>query len=167
MERHSLASILSALADAQVRFLVCGGLAVVAHGYVRFTGDLDVAFDVEPANLGRAVAVLGSLGYRPRAPVDLVALLDAVQRKSWIEEKNLIALSLWSPKHLATEIDVIIAPVIDVVAALTRALTLEFAPGVTARVVALEDLIAMKRKAGRVDDLRDIEQLLALHGDRS
>ena len=44
-----------------VRYLVAGGLAVVAHGYLRFTADVDLIVDLEPANVTRAVAALESL----------------------------------------------------------------------------------------------------------
>jgi hypothetical protein len=37
MEKHSLELIVSSLNRHEVKFLIAGGLAVVAHGYVRFT----------------------------------------------------------------------------------------------------------------------------------
>jgi len=50
-----------------VRYLVVGGLAVVAHGHARFTGDLDLVLDLDPANALRAVETLAALDYRPKA----------------------------------------------------------------------------------------------------
>lgn len=47
MERRSVEAIVRALNDAGVRYLIAGGVAVVAHGYVRFTADLDVILDLE------------------------------------------------------------------------------------------------------------------------
>lgn len=69
MERHSVEAIVGALNAASVRYLVVGGLAVVAHGYVRFTADVDLVADLEPANVTRTVTALERLGYRPRASV--------------------------------------------------------------------------------------------------
>jgi hypothetical protein len=37
MKIEDVRTILRALNDANVRYLIVGGLAVVAHGYVRFT----------------------------------------------------------------------------------------------------------------------------------
>ena len=120
MRQSSLAAIFAEFKRAHARYAICGGLAVVAHGYLRLTGDLDLTVDPEPRNLAGVVAVLDSLAYRPRAHVALRDLLDADLRRSWIDEKNLIAVSLWSPHHQATEIDLLPAPGIDIVAALER-----------------------------------------------
>ena len=43
MERRSIEVIIRALNEAHVRYLIAGGLAVVAHGYVRFTADAGMA----------------------------------------------------------------------------------------------------------------------------
>jgi hypothetical protein len=40
MEKYSIEMITRALNDHQVKYLIAGGLAVVAHGYVRFTIEL-------------------------------------------------------------------------------------------------------------------------------
>jgi hypothetical protein len=48
MERRSVETIMEALNHAGVRYLVVGGLAVVAHGVVRFTADIDLVLDPEP-----------------------------------------------------------------------------------------------------------------------
>ena len=68
MQKQSVETILGALNRARVRYLVVGGLAVVAHGYVRFTADLDLVLDPERESLRRAIYALTALGYRPRAP---------------------------------------------------------------------------------------------------
>src|SRR5437867_219390 len=73
MELASVESILGGLATAGARFLVVGGLAVVAHGYVRFTADVDLVLDLSPDNVRVAVAALAALDYRPRVPVPLAA----------------------------------------------------------------------------------------------
>ena len=62
--------ILSALNDANVRYLIVGGLAVVAHGYVRFTQDIDLVIQLERENVLRAMNALTAIGYRPLILVD-------------------------------------------------------------------------------------------------
>lgn len=42
MTAKVLVEVLRTLNEHEVRYLVVGGLAVVAHGYVRFTKDLDL-----------------------------------------------------------------------------------------------------------------------------
>jgi hypothetical protein len=83
MKRDSVMAIVSALNDNQVRYLVVGGLAVVAHGYVRFTADVDLLLSVEPDNLRRAVDALSGLGYRARAPVDFNDFVNPAKRHEW------------------------------------------------------------------------------------
>lgn len=68
MTTEGVSAIFRALAAAGVRFLVVCGLAVVAHGFVRFTADVDLVLDLSPDNARRAIEALQSLGYRPRAP---------------------------------------------------------------------------------------------------
>ncbi len=71
MERKTIEGIIRALDQAEIRYLMVGGLAVVAHGYVRFTADLDLVLAMEDENLHRSVEVFSSLGFRPRAPVPM------------------------------------------------------------------------------------------------
>jgi hypothetical protein len=56
-----LRSLLQALHEQGVEFVVIGGVAVGAHGYVRATADLDLVPDPDPENLGRLVKILDSL----------------------------------------------------------------------------------------------------------
>lgn len=61
MEKRSIEAIVGALNAAQVRYLIAGGLAVIAHGHVRFTKDVDLIVDFETSNLHRAIAALSGL----------------------------------------------------------------------------------------------------------
>ena len=69
MKRSSLEAVSRALTNADVRFLIVGGLAVVAHGYGRMTQDIDLVISLESDSVRRVFAALASLGYRPRGPV--------------------------------------------------------------------------------------------------
>src|SRR5262245_30832295 len=105
MERRSVEAIVEALNRAGARYLIAGGLAVVAHGHVRFTADVDVVLDLERGNLERALAALAGLGYRPRAPVELIEFADAAKRTAWARDKGMTVFSLFSAEHPATEVD--------------------------------------------------------------
>lgn len=167
MERRSFERIANALDAAGVRYLVCGGLAVVAHGHVRFTADVDLALDMAPDNLRAAIRALEGLGYVPRAPVPFASFADPDARAAWMRDKQLAVFSLHSPEHPATEVDLFVDPPLDVPAALRRAVRMEIAPGVEVPFAGLEDLLAMKRSAGRPVDLEDVSRLEALRGGPS
>lgn len=165
MERRSIETIIRALNDAGVRYLIAGGLAVVAHGFVRFTADLDVVLDPAPEALERAIGALSALGYRPRAPVAFREFADAAARARWRTEKGLTVFSASSSLHAATEIDLFLEPPFDFDQAYARAARFEIADGTRATFVSIADLLAMKQSAGRPQDLQDIEGLRSLERD--
>lgn len=57
-----LRELLSRLDEAEVRFVLVGGLAVNAWGYLRGTRDVDVVPDPSPENLAKLDALLRELG---------------------------------------------------------------------------------------------------------
>jgi len=156
--------IFAALEAAGVHYLVVGGVAVVLHGHPRFTADLDLVLALDPANIARAIGALEALGYRPRAPVRFADFASAESRARWIEEKGMVVLSLWSPDLPATELDLFASEPFPFEAAYARALRADLG-SVIATVAGLEDLIALKRSAGRPQDLEDVRALEALASD--
>ena len=162
MQSRSVEAIVRALNAAGVRYLVVGGLAVVAHGFVRFTADVDLVLDLDEQNLRRAIAAFTSLDYRPRAPVAIGEFLDPATRAGWVREKGLTVFSLYSPAHQATEVDVFAEAPFDFASAYQRAVRAEVAPDVAATFASLDDLILLKKRAGRPQDVLDIERLTTL-----
>lgn len=165
MKRHTLETIAASLDHAHVRFLVAGGMAVVAHGFLRFTADLDIILDPDREALTRAVETLSSLGYGPRAPVALTEFADASKRAAWARDKQMTVFSLFSSRFPDTEIDLFLESPFEFESAYTRATRAELPEGPTLAFVSLQDLIQMKRLAGRPRDLEDIAKLEALHSD--
>lgn len=161
---NDLEAILVALSESGCRFLVVGGVAVVMHGHMRFTRDLDLFIDLEQTNLLLAISALKALGYGPRAPVPLDAFADAQQRRTWIEEKGMVVFSLWSATRPATEVDIFAEPPFDFDELWGRAVVASIG-GHDIPVVALSDLRRLKALAGRPQDLTDIEALSRLHGE--
>ena len=53
MKLASFEALAAALDAAGVRYLVAGGLAVGAHGYLRFTKDVDIVVQLVPDNPSR------------------------------------------------------------------------------------------------------------------
>jgi predicted nucleotidyltransferase len=162
MDASSIESIVRTLNEHQVHYLIVGGLAVVAHGYVRFTADVDLILAFDETNLTRAVTALTALDYKPRAPVAFSQFIDPAKRREWQEQKGMTVFSLFSPKHPATEIDLFVESPLDFPAAMARAKQIEVAPGVRAVFCSIQDLIALKAAARRPRDLEDIAQLRRL-----
>jgi predicted nucleotidyltransferase len=161
MELRSFESIMAALAAQDVRFLVVGGMAVVAHGHGRLTHDLDLVIDLERDNILRTFAALASLGYQPRVPVTAENFADPAQRRFWIDEKNMTVLNLYSDQLRATPVDLFVTEPFDFATAYERAHLTEI-DGVPFRFVDLATLIAMKEAAGRAVDLDDVRHLRLL-----
>ena len=74
-------NVFRSLQKKNIRYAVAGGVALVLHGVVRFTADLDLIVDLEQENLGRFVQAMTELGYRPRNPVNAGDLLDPAIRE--------------------------------------------------------------------------------------
>lgn len=163
MKAASVRSIVEALRQGEARYLIVGGLAVVAHGYVRYTSDVDLVIALDPENVLRAMGALAKLGYRPRVPVRLEDFANADLREQWMSEKGMIVFQLFSDDHLETPIDVFISMPFDFEAEWQRATWLPVIGGSQAPVVALDELLAMKAAVARDQDLIDIGKLRKLH----
>ena len=150
--------VLKALSDARVRYLVVGGVAVVLHGYLRTTGDLDLVVELNPDNLARALDALERSGFQPRPPVPLKSFADPEARRLWIETKNLQVFSLWHPELPGFEVDLFVEEPFDFDQAWERKVDVALTHTV-ATVVGLEDLLKLKRAAGRARDLEDVAVL--------
>lgn len=164
MPPSDLERIFAALEASGARYLVVGGVAVVLHGHLRFTADLDIALDLAAANVDAALSALEGLGFRPRAPVGLRAFADAEQRAEWERTKGMTVFSLWSPTLPGTEIDLFLSEPLPFEAAWPRRLRADLG-GTVVDVASLADLIEMKRRVGRPQDLEDVCALEALARD--
>lgn len=164
MTLGALEELARVLDDAEVRFILVGGIAVVAHGYGRLTRDLDLVIELEAGVLQRAFGALRGLGYRPRVPVTADGLADPDQRRRWIEEKGMTVLNFHSDLHRDTPIDVFVTEPFDFDEEYEGALVLHLTPGRSVHVVRLATLLSMKDEAGRPQDVADAAELRHLHG---
>jgi hypothetical protein len=159
MEVRSVEAIVRALNSADVRYLIVGGLAVNAHGFVRLTRDVDIVLALEPSNATRGLQALIDIGYQMSVPAKPEEFADAATREDWRRNKQMIVLKLWSDDHRRTPIDIFVYEPFDFVKEVAVAANLDVCPGVQAPVVSLRTLLEMKRAAGRPHDLIDIEEL--------
>ncbi|MEK7668947.1 MAG: hypothetical protein AAB409_09880 [Gemmatimonadota bacterium] len=165
MKLASLQALARTLNDAEVPFILVGGLAVNAHGYGRLTWGVDLVIRLEAGAIRRAFAALGTLGYAPRVPITADGFADPAQRERWSREKGMMVLSFHSDAHRETPVDVFVREPFDFAAEYERALTEDVAVGVPVRILALDTLARLKHAAGRPQDLADLAELRLLHGD--
>ena len=147
--------LLEALHAGGVRFVVIGAVAGRILGSPTLTRDLDVCYAGDSANLEALASVLISRKARLRgADPDVPFRLDA---------RTLRAGDTFIFTTDAGDLDVIRTPAgtggFDELARTARSVDLG---GLTVLVASLDDLIRMKRAAGRPKDLVELEILGAL-----
>lgn len=144
--------ILKRLTARGVDFVVIGGFASVIHGSPRLTQDLDVCYSQEPANLlalGEVVTALNARLYGVDDEVPFVA-----------DERTLRGTEILTLQTDLGKLDLLAhpsgaPPYRDLKAAAER---IDIG-GLLISVVAIPDLLSMKRAGGRPKDLADIHEL--------
>lgn len=156
--------VFQVLEESGVRYVLVGGLAVVLHGFARLTADIDVIVDFDPEPLTRALRGLESIGLRPRAPVAIAGFADPATRQAWIAEKGLRVFTLWDSQNPLRQVDLFVEHPLDFDAMYARS-SLVPTGRATVRVASIDDLITMKKRAARPEDLLDIEALEAIRAE--
>ena len=146
---------LTVLADAQVRFVIVGGLAITIHGSAYVTFDLDFCYARDRENLSRLAEALRT--YNPRlrgAPEGLPFRFD--------EETLGGGLNFTLTTDLG-DIDLLgeVSGIGDYAASLAASTPVELF-GTSFDVLTLKALIISKRAAGRPKDLQVLPELEAL-----
>ncbi len=159
MKLDHVIAVVQGLNAAGVRYLIVGGLAVNAHGHVRYTNDLDLVISLEPANIRLGLDTLARLGYRPKIPVTSEQFANASLRNEWRTAKGMVVLNLWSDHSRESPIDVFVSEPFDFVTEHRAAKLIPLAADILAPFVSLPTLLEMKRTAGRPQDLLDIAEL--------
>lgn len=166
IKKQSVSAVFRALNKARVRYLVAGGLAVNAHGLLRFTADMDLVVQLTPENVSSAFKALRSIGYRPIVPVTAEGFGDARTRQGWIRDKGMRVLQFYSDRHRETTVDVFVEEPFPFDKEHRKALVRALTRNVQVRFVSLPTLIKMKEVAARTKDLADLEDLRRLQGSR-
>jgi hypothetical protein len=147
--------LLSALEEAEVRFVVIGGFAVGAHGYPRATKDLDIVPDPNPENLKRLASLLTNL--------DASVLGMEEFAEDEVIQPDAAALEMGGNFVLATsygrlDIMQLIGPDLEY-ADLDSAAVEDEVFGHSVRFCGFDHLVSMKEEAGRPEDMIDLERL--------
>jgi hypothetical protein len=162
MQASSVETIFRGLNEADVRYIVVDGFAVVVHGYARFTADLDLMLDLSDENVQRAIRVLKSEGFTPRIPVPIEQFADSATRESWVRDKNMVAYGLDSDLHPMMHVDIFASNPLNFEATYAQAVRREIANGVEVVVISLDGLIYLKEMSARPKDLLDVDHLRRL-----
>lgn len=145
-------NLIKSLNKNQIKYGLVGGYAVALHGVLRGTVDIDLVTDLKEASLIKLEKALNSLGLQSRIPVSAKDISQF--RNEYIEKRNLIAWSFVNAKNPLEIVDILIThdwSEFDIV--------LKHLHDLQISVVSIDDLIELKKEAGRPQDIEDIKSL--------
>jgi len=152
-------ALLRALAASEVRFILVGGAAAIAHGSSRLTQDVDVVYARDPANLARLAAALAPASpYLRGAPPGLPFALDERTLRMGLNftlQTSLGAIDLLGEIVGGGRYEALLPHSTEIEAF-----------GVKLRLLDLATLIEVKRAAGRPKDLEAIAELEVIRDRR-
>ena len=146
-----------ALAGHGVDYAVAGGWAVSLHGAVRGTLDVDVVIPRRRGQYVAAAEALASIGLTSGLPIDAGAVFD--QLDALMAAKNLVAWNFVNLDRPNEVVDVLVGEDRREFDIETRRVAGRDIP-----VIDREGLIRMKQRAGRRQDLSDVEALRRIGG---
>jgi Nucleotidyl transferase AbiEii toxin, Type IV TA system len=146
------ARLLARLVGADVDFVVIGGVAVVLQAQPRFTKDLDICYAPDTENLERLGGALVALRARLRGIDETVPFVADART---LRQTQILTLTTDEG-----ELDLLVDPQgAPAYVELRRDADIVDLDGIEVRVASIEHLSAMKRAAGRPQDLADLEAL--------
>jgi predicted nucleotidyltransferase len=142
-----LARLGEALDQGHIPYMIIGGQAVLIHGRLRVTEDVDLTLGVDSSEASQVLSVLRGIGLRPLVdkPEDFIARTYILPMFAEEEKVRVDFAFSFSPYEREA-----------ILRALIRKET-----GYPVRFVTAEDLIIHKLFAGRPRDIEDIRGVLA------
>jgi hypothetical protein len=137
-------SLISLFNEEGVEYVVLGGHAVIAHGYLRTTGDIDIFVRPSSDNADRILKALHNYGFTGNEfeHSDFTTVPNYLSFDRYDEWIDLMTFTLGVTFDECFQNKVV--------------LQIE---GVATNVISLPDLIRNKLATGRPQDLRDLENL--------
>jgi len=164
MSNH-INEILFALTDAEVEFIVGGGVAAVLHGVERVTLDIDLALDMEPANVEKFLQVMRKLRLQPRVPIPARDLMSREAVRRMIAEERAMVFSFVDFARPLRHVDIFLQDNLSFEELSTgaRKIVIEHR---AIKIMGIGKLLETKRAITplRDKDLIDIKQLEKLQG---
>ncbi len=144
------------LLDArEVRYLLCGGLAVNIYGIPRMTADIDIILDFEDENLLKFEEITKIISYNAVLPFSIKQMVNKEVRSSFIKEKKLIAYSYFNNLKNVMSLDVLVdvpIPFNELWDKREVRTSFDF----KINIVSINDLIQLKKYSNRKQDNDDI-----------
>ena len=144
MFNQDFKEFIQSLNDNQVRYLIVGGYAVALHGYPRYTKDLDIWIELNPANAAKLIKALDQFGFSSLG----------LRVEDFLEADQIVQLG-----YPPNRIDLITSmPGVDFEGCFTSRVKVMI-DDVLINFIDLENLKKNKRAVGRLQDLADLENL--------
>jgi predicted nucleotidyltransferase len=149
----NLSRLVNAIRKEKINYMIVGGYAVNFHGYSRNTVDIDLVIKFTLTNLKKIEKILHQMGMVSRLPIDAISIFKF--RDEYIKNRNLIAWNFYNKDDPTDQVDILINHDIS------DFKSEKFKVGqMEVKVISKEDLIKMKKSAGRDKDLLDIKELM-------
>jgi len=148
-------NVIKALGKHRVKYALVGGYAVALHGAVRGTVDIDIVIALSKKAFEHTETALLEIGLESRLPITATDVYSF--REEYIQNRNLITWSFVNPDNPLEIVDILITEDVNNIKVVNKR-----AFDMNIKVAAIPDLINIKEKAGRPQDLEDINALETL-----
>jgi predicted nucleotidyltransferase len=147
-----LETVINTLNKHRINYVLVGGYAVALHGAVRGTVDVDLVISFNKKSFRQIEKALNSIGLKSRLPISADEVFDF--REEYIKNRNLTAWSFYNPDNPLEMVDIIITEDATEIKSVLKTIN-----NTKIKIVSINDLISMKMKSGRKQDLEDINAL--------
>lgn len=147
-----LYEVIDAVESVKIKYAIVGGYALAMQGIVRATMDVDLVLSLSLKDFELVEQALVKIQLKSRLPLRAQDVIK--MRKEYIEQRNLIAWSFVDYQNPSRQVDILITE--DVANLKIEKISVG---GRKIPVASLEDLLAMKMKSARPQDLVDIENI--------
>jgi len=144
--------VIDSLEKYKVDYAIAGGYAVALHGAVRGTVDIDFVIKLSKQSFIRTEKALNEIGLYSRLPVSNEEVFNF--REEYIKNRNMISWNFINPDNPAESVDIIITE--DLRHMKIKRIKIN---NKSIKLLSIEDLIKMKEKSERTQDIEDIKAL--------
>ncbi len=144
---NNFREFIALLNEYQVKYLVIGGYAVNFHGYPRYTKDIDFWILLQPDNAQNLLKAIQAFGFGSLG----------LKEEDFLQAENIIQLG-YEPYRIDILMDIEGG---NFETCFESRIVFEHEKTII-NFLSVEDLIQIKQKAGRLQDLADAEKLIKI-----